>query len=277
MRKILAALIAFCLVASPALADFQFGGYRLRTRNQPYVEIGGCHQIPVISSLKVSVGSLSEAFSWFGVQDISTSKLIQAGTDLIVNTNGTLDLQAFYELLPANKVHLPGGHPVAIGDWICGQLSCAANCNVSTTWAITLSDCLPQNFTAATATCSSNKWTYSNSVTYAVDNTKDAVFYVEDGLSGSYLPYPVYGCISWVGLTINNAPAVLNAADIDNMLQYPLTPVFGSGSGATASNPNSTGDGFWICMGNSTTGSVIITPPSVNPFSNPPSNGGALE
>jgi len=127
------------------------------------------------------IGSTTSADStWIGIGGVSTSDLVQVGTDNIINASGQVTTQAFYELLPQAELVIPD-LTVTPGDSMTASLS-----EVTTgQWLISITDKTDsQSFSttvAYTSSYSSAEWieedpSYSFRRLIPFDNFHTAIF-----------------------------------------------------------------------------------------------------
>ena len=113
-----------------------------------YTAVNGTWTIPT----PTAASQLSADATWVGIGGVSSSNLIQAGTQAIVQ-NGTIEYQAWYELLPAGQQMIPltvrGGDTVTVSlDEIASNL-----------WQISFTDnSTGQNYQTEISYVSTNAW-----------------------------------------------------------------------------------------------------------------------
>jgi len=125
-------------------------------------------------------GTTSADSTWIGIGGVSTSDLIQVGTQNIIAANGQVSSSAFYELLPDFAQTVPGV-TVTPGDSLTASLTEIS----SGQWSISITDQTNgQSYTATVAYASSNssaEWveedpSYSSNRQIPFDNFQTASF-----------------------------------------------------------------------------------------------------
>ncbi len=80
-----------------------------------FTSVGGSWIVPQANATRTSADA-----TWVGIGGLAHSDLIQTGTQAIVNNNGRISYQAWYEMLPANSRKIP--LPVNPGDSITASI-----------------------------------------------------------------------------------------------------------------------------------------------------------
>jgi hypothetical protein len=124
--------------------------------------------------------TMSADATWIGIGGVTTSDLIQIGTDNAVSASGQVSASAFYELLPNASIDISSIN-VSPGDQMTASLSEVS----ASLWDMTITDTTKnQTFTEQVSYSSSNssaEWieedpSYSNGQLIPLDNFKTASF-----------------------------------------------------------------------------------------------------
>lgn len=137
--------------------------------------------------------SLSADASWIGVGGITTSDLIQVGTDDTVSSGGQVTAGAFYELLPASSTSI-NSLSINPGDSISALVSQTS----SGVWAITITD-------------NTDKQTFSTNVDYS--STLSSAEWIEEdpsNSSGDLYPLDNFGNVAF-----SSASTVANGSTLN--------------------------------------------------------------
>lgn len=204
-----------------------WAGY-LAARGQ-YSAISADWTVPTVSG---NGSSMSADATWIGIGGVTTSDLIQVGTDDTVSSSGTVNIGAFYELLPNASININSLN-VSAGD----QMSAQINEVSSNNWTITIKD-LTKN------------QTFSINVSYA--STLSSAEWIEEDPSdtnGNLLPLDNFGTVSFtsafttisgVNQSISNANAssitMLNSAN--QPIATPSSLNTAAGFSVTRQNPS---------------------------------------
>ncbi len=160
-----------------------------------FTSVSGSWIVPQVNA----TGTSSDA-TWVGIGGTNSRDLIQAGTRAIVNNNGQVSYQAWYEMLPANSRKVP--LTINPGDSITASIAQQS----TNQWAISLHDTITgQN--------------YQTNVTYA--SSLSSAEWIEEMpvLGRSFIPLDNFGSIQFSALsTIMDGtaltPAQANARSI---------------------------------------------------------------
>lgn len=189
----------------------------------PYTSVTGSWVVPTI----VASGPGRADATWVGIGGVNSLDLLQAGTEAMVNDDGSVTYQAWYETLP--NVSIPVSLAVSPGDSMTATLSeIAAN-----RWQITIRD----NTT--------NK-VYAKTVLY--DSSLSSAEWIEERVSdidGSFWPLDNFGSVKFF-----NAFATQDGQQksLTELGAQPLTMVSGRQVLATTSGVDSTGS-FTVARG----------------------------
>lgn len=149
-----------------------------------YTQVSGTWVVPTVTA----TGGTSADATWVGIGGVLSRDLIQAGTEAVPDANGTIDYEAWYELLPAGSQTVPlAVHP---GDSI--SVSIREDGSASNEWLITFAD----NTTGAT---------YATSVEY--DSSLSSAEWIEEMPAGVGLRVSLddFGTVSFAdGSTVEN-------------------------------------------------------------------------
>lgn len=231
--------------ASCTLGGTNNGGYcKTGTTTQVSADI----QVPTVAYN--SPGSNTPVMSeWIGIGDISNATLIQAGLITEADSNGAIQLVAFYELLPASLHQITSG---CVGDTTCKlhvfdvvswDIHCLTNCtasNVSTTWSVTATNC-----GTAGPGCASPLWTWDitsavGTITYA-DSLATGQWVVED--NPNVFRYPYFGKVVFQNAKWNTGNPSFNYTTDAEPSQD------GNAKWNNYGPQNSTTNGFNMCLG----------------------------
>jgi hypothetical protein len=97
-----------------------------------YTSVSGSWVIPTVANQD---GSSADA-TWVGIGGVLSHDLIQAGTEAVPDSNGGIDYQAWYELLPSGSVTVP--LTVHAGDSMTATIT--EQSGAADTWLITIAD-----------------------------------------------------------------------------------------------------------------------------------------
>lgn len=160
-----------------------------------FTSVSGSWNVPQVSP----TGTSADA-TWVGIGGTSGNHLIQTGTQAVVNNNGQVSYQAWYEMLPANSQKIP--LMITPGDSITASIvQQSAN-----QWTISLSD-------------STTGQNYQTTVTYAA-SLSSAEWIEEMPVRGiSFIPLDNFGSVQFSALSavkdgVALTPAQANAQSI---------------------------------------------------------------
>ncbi len=160
-----------------------------------FTSVSGSWIVPQVNA----TGTSSDA-TWVGVGGVTSNHLIQTGTRAVVNNNGQVSYQAWYEMLPANSRKIP--LTINPGDSITASIAQQS----ANQWTISLRD----------TTTAQN---YQTNVTYA--SSLSSAEWIEEMpvLGRSFIPLDNFGSIQFSALSTvkdGNAltPAQANAHSI---------------------------------------------------------------
>ena len=142
-----------------------------------YTAISGSWQQPAATG---NGSTTSADATWIGIGGVTTSDLIQIGTDDTVSASGAVTIAAFYELLPNSAININSLN-IAAGDTINASIT-----ETSTNeWTITISDATKsQTFTMNISYTSAN-----SSAEWIEEDPEDT--------SGNLLPFDNYGTVNF--------------------------------------------------------------------------------
>lgn len=153
--------------------------------------------------------STSADSSWIGVGGVTSSDLIQVGTQNIISATGQVSTSAFYEMLPDASQTVPGV-TVAEGDHMSASLQEVA----AGQWTISITD-----------TTDSESWT----TTVAYSSSLSSAEWIEEDPSyanGKLIPFDNFGGAAFASaLTTMNGTSV----DLTGSTAQPVTMVDKSG------------------------------------------------
>ncbi len=163
--------------------------------------------------------------SWIGIGGVSSTDLIQVGTDNTVSASGQVTTGAFYEMLPAVSQNI-NGLTVTPGD------SITASITETTTneWSIVITD-------------NTNKQTFTTTVSYTSSNS--SAEWIEEDPSysnGQLVPFDNYGSVSFsnCNATDNGTSEGISTASPDS-----ITMINSSGQNISVPS-NMTGNDFSV-------------------------------
>jgi hypothetical protein len=189
-----------------------------------FTAISGSWTVPNASGV---AGETTADATWIGIGGVTTSDLIQTGTQNTVNANGTQTSSGFYELLPGDSITVPN-FIVSAGDVITANLTELA----PSEWTITLSD-------------TTTDITFTKTVTY--DSSLSSAEWIEEDPSySSYrqVPFDDFGTvnITSAATTENGTSLTMGASDAQEitMVDRDDLPV------ATPSAMGSDGESFSV-------------------------------
>ena len=160
-----------------------------------FTSVSGSWIVPQVNT----TGTSSDA-TWVGIGGAANNQLIQTGTMAIVNNNGQVSYQAWYEMLPASSRKIP--HQINSGDSITASIAQQS----ANQWTISLRD----------ITTGQN---YQTNVTYA-SSLSSAEWIEEMPVQGRYfIPLDNFGSVQFSALsTVKDGtaltPAQANAQSI---------------------------------------------------------------
>lgn len=172
-------------------------------------------------------GTTSADSTWIGIGGVSTSDLIQVGTQNIVEPNGQVQTSAFYELLPAASIDIPS-LSVNAGDSISASLKETA----TNQWAVAITD-------------NTSNQTFTINLSYASSNS--SAEWIEEDPSYSFrhlIPFDNFQTVDF-----SNGTAIVKGSseDIANSNALPVTMISSSDqTEATPSALDSDGSSFTI-------------------------------
>ncbi|TAL15029.1 hypothetical protein EPN95_00785 [Patescibacteria group bacterium] len=129
--------------------------------------------------------------TWIGIGGVSSSDLIQVGTDNTVSSTGVVTTSAFYELLPS------AARPIVTMIVQPGDSMQASLTDVGGQWTITITDL-------------TNSQTFTRVVAYT-SSLSSAEWVEEDpsNVDGTQIPFDTFGSVNFTGsLTTNNGTSV---------------------------------------------------------------------
>lgn len=187
----------------------------------------------VIPSITASAPGRADA-TWVGIGGVNAQDLLQAGTEAIVNDDGSIQYQAWYETLP--NVSLPVSLNVSPGD----SMTTTLTEGIANQWQISIRD----NTTGQS---------YTKTVIY--DSSLSSAEWVEERVSdidGSFWPLDNFGSVKFF-----NAFATQNGQQesLQQLNAQPLTMVNGRQVLATTSGIDSTGS-FTVARSDASVSSV---------------------
>lgn len=184
-----------------------WSGYMATTGN--FTTISGSWIVPTITGPS---GETSADSTWIGIGGVSSSDLIQVGTQDTVSANGQTSSSAFYELLPSSSTTIPS-LTVAVGDHMSASLAEVSGGE----WVITITDeTSDETFTTDTS------YTSSNSSAEWIEEDPSYAFRRQ-------IPLDYFGSVSFTGGTTTsngtNLSIVGSNAEPVTMLNATGTPV----------------------------------------------------
>jgi hypothetical protein len=160
-----------------------------------FTSVSGSWNVPHVSS----TGTSADA-TWVGIGGTTGNQLIQTGTQAVVNNNGQVSYQAWYEMLPANSQKIP--LTINPGDSITASIVQQS----ADQWTISLSD-------------STTGQNYQTTVTYTA-SVSSAEWIEEMPVSGrTFIPLDNFGSVQFSALSavkdgVTLTPAQANAQSI---------------------------------------------------------------
>ena len=195
-----------------------------------YVSAGGAFTSVTGSWIvpNVMAAANSADAAWIGIGGITSKDLIQTGTQAIVNDNGQVSYQVFYEMLPGNSRRIP--LTVSPGDSITASIVQQS----SNQWTISLDD----------ITTGQN---YMTSVTYS-SSLSSAEWIEEMPVRGRYfIPLDNFGSVQFSDLSTVKDGKELTPAQVDaksivmvNDLDQVIAQVSNLGTDGASFNVNRT-------------------------------------
>lgn len=146
-----------------------------------YTAVTGSWTVPAVTGNGTT--DTAEA-SWIGIGGVTANDLIQTGTLNIVSADGSVDTEAFYELLPDAALVIPSV-AVSAGD----NMSAIITETTVGSWQITITD-------------NTNGQKFTTSVTYA--SSHSSAEWIEEDPSygdGSQVPYATFSSVSFAAGT----------------------------------------------------------------------------
>ena len=132
--------------------------------------------------------STSADAAWIGIGGVTSSDLIQVGTDGTVSRNGQVTTTAFYEMLPAAETTVPN-MTVNVGDAMTADIHVTGGSQ----WAITITDVTLNE-------------TFSTTVTYT--SSQSTAEWIEEDpsfASGGLIPFDNFGLINFTSALATSA------------------------------------------------------------------------
>jgi len=208
-----------------AYSSSNWSGY-LASAGQ-FTGVSGSWRVPNVAGNGVST---SADATWIGIGGVTSSDLIQTGTDDTVTASGQVSTIAFYELLPASETPIPS-MTVSPGDAMSADI---ANLG-GTAWRISLADVTRGE-------------TFSINVTY--NSTLSTAEWIEEDPSfarGGLVPFDNFGLANFTGATAteNGAVTTLTGAGAQAII---MENSHGQAI-ATPSVISSNGEGFSVTGG----------------------------
>ncbi len=160
-----------------------------------FTSVSGSWNVPQVNA----TGTSADA-TWVGIGGTSGTHLIQTGTQALVNNNGQVSYQAWYEMLPANSQKVP--LTISPGDSITASIAQQS----ANQWTISLSD-------------STTGQNYQTTVTYAA-SLSSAEWIEEMPVRGrTFIPLDNFGSVQFSALSavkdgVSLTPAQANAHSI---------------------------------------------------------------
>ncbi len=153
-----------------------------------FTSVSGSWVVPQVSG----TGTSSDA-TWVGIGGTTSSDLIQTGTRAIVNSNGRVSYQAWYEMLPANSQNIP--LTISPGDSITASISRQS----TNQWAISLID-------------STTNQNYETTVTYT--SSLSSAEWIEEMpvVGNSFIPLDNFGSVQFSAMSTIKDGAFLTPA-----------------------------------------------------------------
>lgn len=161
--------------------------------NATYTSVSGQWTVP--HSTATTQTTYSTDAAWVGIGGVSPhADLIQAGTVDIVSPDGTIQVEAFYELLPSSAQYV-SALTVSPGDTVSAVITQVSG----STWAITITD-------------ATTGQSYNTSVNYT-SSLSSAEWIEEDptGADGQLMPLGNFGTVPFSGTQTTANGAVMGA------------------------------------------------------------------
>ena len=140
-----------------------------------------------ISQVAGNNSSIAADTTWVGIGGESTRDLIQVGTQAITSSNGQVDYQSWYELLPDNSIQIP--ITVNAGDSVTASIIGESN----NQWLITFRN-------------NTNNQSYSTTVNY--NSSLSSAEWIEEmpvTVNGRLVPLDNFGTVQFTnGFTVKN-------------------------------------------------------------------------
>ncbi|HET9174413.1 MAG TPA: G1 family glutamic endopeptidase, partial [Candidatus Saccharimonadales bacterium] len=165
------------ILANPDYTSYNWAGYMANSTT--YTAIRGSWIVP--NPTGNSTATTADA-TWIGIGGISTSDLIQVGSEDTVSAAGAVSSAVFYELLPASPVY-PTTIAISPGD----VLTASITEQTTGTWVITITD-------------STNSQSFTTTVSYPSKN--NSAEWIEEDPSyanGSLVPFDNFGTVNFSG------------------------------------------------------------------------------
>lgn len=206
-------------VPAPNGSSRNWSGYASTERSFTFIK--GTWTIPSVAAN----GHAGADVAWVGIGGISTSDLIQAGTQNLISSSGQITTSAFYEVLPAASQAIP--MKINIGDSITITIT-----ETSTNqWSISLVD-------------NTNGRTFNTNISYT--SSHSSAEWIEEAPSDGNLILPLdsFGSIQFTnGLAIQNG----NQVTITQSNAQPITMVNAANQTiASSSSLGTDGSGFIV-------------------------------
>jgi hypothetical protein len=169
-------------------ASSNWAGYFVN--NCSFTAVSGKWTVPTPTT--TSTTDVTADTAWIGIGGVDTNDLIQAGTEETVDTDGTINVAIFYELLP-DTPHFPTSITVSPGN----HISASINETSAGTWLINVSN-------------TSTGQSYSKTVAYTSSHT--SAEWIEEDPSysdGTLVPFDDFGSVSFT-----NASATGNGTQV---------------------------------------------------------------
>jgi hypothetical protein len=179
-----------------------WSGYMANTNSGSYSQISGAWTIPQATS---GSSSTSADSTWIGIGGVSTSDLIQVGTQNEFTPSGHLESTAFYEMLPSASINITS-MTVSAGD----SMTAVLNEISSGEWSISITDV-------------TNGQSFSDTVSYTSSNSSAEWIEEDPSYSTSHqIPFDDYGTVDFAEDSAKASGAVLNLSGAD---AQPITMV----------------------------------------------------
>lgn len=165
----------------------------------PYTSVSGSWIVPTVSA----VGSTSADAEWVGIGGVTTTDLIQSGTQAIIDSNGQITYQAWVETLPQIS------QPIPITVKPSDSVSVSITQTAANQWQIIFNDL-------------TSIQTFQTTLSYASSQSSAEWIVEAPAVRGGFLPLDNFGAISFSGgsTTINGQTQTIaqSGAAIINML-----------------------------------------------------------